>query len=53
MKLKIKVAVTWKDCDGNIIKTWLPGTIVEATADMGGYWVTSMGGVYKDEADII
>lgn len=42
--------VTFKDRTGTVLKQYQVGAVVEATADTGSYFVTSMGGIYHNEA---
>ncbi len=45
--------VTFRDGEGAIIRDFSVGDVVTATADTGHYFVTSMGGIYHDEARIV
>ncbi len=45
--------VTFRDCKGNVLKVYAVDDIVQATADMGHYWVTAWGGIYKTEAVLV
>lgn len=45
--------IDFKDRQGNILKGYRVGDVLEATADTGDYFVTSMGGIYHDEARIV
>lgn len=45
--------VTFKDRMDNVIREFKVGDITDATADNGTYFVTSMGGVYKEEARVV
>jgi hypothetical protein len=40
--------VFFKDNTGTVVKTYIAGDVVKASADT--YFVTSMGGIYHDEA---
>ena len=42
--------VTFRDSEGTIIRAFNKGDVVTATADTGTYFVTTMGGIYHDEA---
>lgn len=53
MQIEITKQVVFKDREGNVLKTYEVGSILEATADAGHYFVTSMGGIYKDEAKLV
>jgi hypothetical protein len=52
MKIKITKKVVFRDMYETVLVTYEVGDIVEATADAGHYFVTPMGGIYKDEAEI-
>ena len=53
MKIKLIKQVTYKDWHGVPYGDIPVGTILEATVDMGHYWVTSHGGIYKSEAELV
>jgi hypothetical protein len=55
MKIRITKEVTFKDWTGTgaILRVYKVGDIIEATADGGHYWITSMGGIYKNEAELV
>ena len=57
MRVQITIRATkelrWSDNTGAVIKIHPVGTILKASADAGHYWVTPMGGVYKDEAETV
>ena len=42
--------VTFKDRMDNVLREFKVGDVTEATADTGSYFVTTMGGIYHDEA---
>ena len=42
--------VTFRDSEGTILRDFSVGDVIQATADTGSYFVTSMGGIYHDEA---
>ena len=46
-------AVTFRDSEGTIIRTYEVGDVVTATADTGTYFVTSTGGIHHDEARLV
>lgn len=48
--IAITELVTFKDRTGTILKEYRVGDVIEATADTGSYFVTSMGGIYHTEA---
>lgn len=48
--------VSFKDCNGTVLKTYGVGDVVTATCMVGdggygSYYVTGMGGIYTDEAE--
>lgn len=45
--------VTFRDSEGTIIRDFSVGDVVSATADTGTYFVTTMGGIYHEEARIV
>ena len=53
MKIRLTKDVTFKDWNGDIVKAYKAGDILEASADGGHYWVTALGGIYKSEAELI
>lgn len=51
-KIRITKLVTFRDRAGHVLKEYQPGELLNATADAGHYFVTSMGGIYKTEAEL-
>ena len=52
-KIRFTKRVIFKDREGTVLRTFEVGDIHEATADAGCYWVSSPGGIYKDEAELV
>jgi hypothetical protein len=52
MNIKFTKQVVFKDWNGKVLKVYEIGQIINATCDAGHYWVTNMGGIYKDEATL-
>lgn len=50
MKIEFTKEVIFKDMHGTILKVYAVGDQVDYTAKAGHYWITSMGGIYFDEA---
>ena len=44
--------VVFRDQTGRVTHTLEVGSKLKATADTGHYYVTSLGGIYHDEAEI-
>jgi hypothetical protein len=42
--------VVFKDREGTVLKVHDVGEVVKATFDAGDYFITNIGGIYKDEA---
>jgi hypothetical protein len=42
--------VAFHDMGGNLTKRFETGDVIHATADTGTHYVTTMGGIYHDEA---
>lgn len=42
--------VTFRSSEGAILADFMPGDIIKATTDTGAYFITTMGGIYHDEA---
>lgn len=53
MQIRITKEVVFEDWEGTIFKVYKVGDIIKATADAGHYWVTFLGGIYKDEAELV
>lgn len=54
MKIKIVKTVTFRDCNGTVLKVYNVGDIIDYTAVVDKmYYVTSMGGIWFDEAVIV
>ena len=49
-QIRIIKQVKFSDCCGQVCKTYEVGDVLEATADTGHYFVTTMGGIYYEEA---
>jgi hypothetical protein len=50
MKIEFTKEVVFKDMHGTVLKTYSVGDQVDYTAKAGHYWITSVGGIYFDEA---
>lgn len=50
MYIEFTKEVVFRDCKDNILKTLYVGDRVEALGETHHYWITSMGGIYFDEA---
>lgn len=50
MNIKFIKRVVFSDQNGTIVKVYEIGDVVEYTAKADHYFVTSMGGIYFDEA---
>jgi hypothetical protein len=53
IKIQFVKEVTFRDRSGKLIKMYNAGDVIDATADTGSYFVTSIGGIYYDEACIV
>ena len=42
--------VTFRDLSGGTIRSYKPGDVMTSTHDAGPYFITPMGGIWKDEA---
>lgn len=52
--IRITQTVTFRDQSGTIVKQYQVGDIVQAThASERGYYVTSMGGIWFEEAEFV
>jgi hypothetical protein len=51
--IKITEKVVFRDRTGTVLQTYEVGDIVQATKDTGTYFVTTMGGIYHHEAQLI
>jgi hypothetical protein len=49
-KIRLTTPVTFRDREGNITRALAVGDTLEATCETNSYFVTSLGGIYKDEA---
>lgn len=49
--IRFTTQVEFSDWNENILKVFEIGDTVTATADAGHYFITSWGGVYKEEAE--
>lgn len=50
-KIRATKRIVFRDQAGNELKVYEIGDLIDAThADERGYWVTSMGGIYFEEA---
>lgn len=52
-KIVITKTVVFKDEDGNTLKTFNIGDIINYTCKLPTYYVTSWGGIYNNEAEEI
>jgi hypothetical protein len=52
-QIRIIYPIVFRDQSGNALRTINAGEVLEATADTGHYYVTSIGGIYYDEAEIV
>lgn len=52
-KIKFIKQVIFKDQSNIIRKVYNVDDVIESTFDAGHYYVTTMGGIYKDEAVIV
>ncbi len=52
-QIRFTKRVVFRDCKGTELKIYEPGDIINATAFTSTYYVTPMGGIYKDEAETI
>jgi hypothetical protein len=53
MKIVFTKRVVFRDWLGNVLKTFEVGDTTEFSVFNGVYYVTSMGGIWSDEAKII
>lgn len=53
MKIIFIKPVSFLDEKGTELTKYPVGHIIEASADVGHYYVTPMGGIYKDEAQLV
>jgi hypothetical protein len=53
--IRFKKQVVFKDCEGTVIKTYEIGDTEEyfGVMEKGQYYITSMGGIYFTEADVV
>jgi hypothetical protein len=49
-KIEFTKRVVFSDRDGNVLKVYEVGDKVDYTTKSDNYWITSMGGIYFDEA---
>lgn len=52
-QIRIVHPIVFRDQSGNALRTINAGEVLEATADTGHYYVTTMGGIYYDEAEVV
>lgn len=52
IKIKLIKNVIFKDWNGAVLNTYEVGTVFETTFEFPHYYVTAVGGIYKDEAEI-
>jgi hypothetical protein len=50
-QIRITKRVTFRDMHGTITADYPVGTLLKATAKDNHYFVTSMGGIWRDEAE--
>lgn len=50
IRIRFTKRVVFKDRLGNIVKVYEAGDEVNASQDTGAYYVTLMGGIWRDEA---
>jgi hypothetical protein len=50
-KIRFKKRVVFKDQSGTVLRVFEVGDTFDATTATESYWVTSMGGIYFDEAE--
>ncbi len=48
--IRMTKEVCFNDRHGKVKMRLMPGDTFEASFDSGHYWVTGIGGIYKDEA---
>lgn len=53
MKIILTRPVTFRDLHGTVLCHYPVGTVLDATADTGHYFITSMGGIYHTEARLL
>lgn len=52
-KIRVTKRLEFKTQGGEILKVYEIGDLIDAThADERGYWVTPMGGIYFEEAEL-
>lgn len=50
MYIEFTKDVVFRDCEDNILKSFSVGDRAEVLGETHDYWITSMGGIYFDEA---
>ncbi len=50
MYIEFTKEVVFRDMEGAVLKTFSVGDRIEALGETHHYWITSMGGIYFDEA---
>jgi hypothetical protein len=53
MQIRFTQKCVFRDWHGNVLKVYEIGDTCEATHDTGFYFVTTFGGIYHTEAELV